>query len=336
MPLSTVSSPAWSLVRTRVHSALAAALPFALALVVSCLLAGCAAGRRPIADRVTDPQLRADVQQLVAELGSGVRAAVWFGPADGEPQLAWNVETPLPCASAIKAAYLVELFAAHANALGKPLPGADAVLADGKHPAVAHFSAEQRATAQKALGGASVHRIAEAMISGKGVDNLTYNLAANLVTASFGGPAWLEAKLHARAPEWRGLQVRRYMLADRAANGDNEATAHALADVHARLARSDLPGVPQIAIDAARSVLARAADAQGRTNYGKGGALDSDPVTRVEAGWRTGPEGAFVHVVMLAHDGVPAAARADAGQRLGAAAAAITARLQRPATLRAR
>lgn len=295
------------------------------------LLPACAAGRRPVADRAVDPQLRADVQQLVAELGPGVRAAVWFGPADGEPHLAWNVETPLPCASAIKAAYLVELFAAHATALGKPLPGADAVLADGKHPAVAHFTAEQRATAQKALGGASVHRIAEAMISGKGVDNLTYNLAANLVTASFGGPAWLEAKLHARAPEWRGLQVRRYMLADRTVHGDNEATAHALADVHARLARADLPGVPQLAIDAARSVLARATDAQGRANYGKNGALDSDPITRVDAGWRTGPDGAFVHVVMLAHDGVPSAERAAAGQRLGAAVAAITARLQRPA-----
>lgn len=302
-----------------------------VAFGLACLLAACAAGRRPIADRALDLQLRADVQQLVAELGPGVRAAVWFGPADGEPHLAWNVETPLPCASAIKAAYLVELFAAHATALGKPLPGADAVLADGKHPAVAHFTAEQRATAQKALGGASVHRIAEAMISSKGVDNLTYNLAANLVTASFGGPAWLQAKLHARAPEWRGLQVRRYMLADRTANGDNEATAHALADVHARLARSDLPGVPQLAIDAARSVLARASDAQGRANYGKNGALDSDPITRIDAGWRTDPDGAFVHVVMLAHDGVPSAERAAAGQRLGAAAAAIVARLQRPA-----
>ena len=62
---------------------------------------------------------------------------------------------------------------------------------------------------------------------------------------------------------------------------------------------------------------------QGRKVFAKGGSLDSDPVTRVEAGWREGPEGAVVHVVMLAQDGVDAAGRADAGQRLGDAARRI-------------
>jgi len=294
------------------------------------LVFGCTARPRPVADRADDPGRRADVQQLVAELGPGVRAAVWFGPADGPPQLAWNVETAMPCASAIKAAFLVELFAAHGEGLDRPLPGAAAVLADARHPAVAHFSADQRDLATKALAAASVRRTAEVMITGKGVDNPTYNLAANLVIASFGGPAWLDTRLHARAPEWHGLHVRRYMLAGRNEHGDNEASAHALADVHARLARRDLPGVPTAAIDAARMLLVLGADARGLAHHGKGGALDSDPVTRVEAGFHQGPDGAMVHVVMLAHDGVAPDARADAGQRLGAAAKAIVARLLRP------
>lgn len=303
----------------------------AMPLLATLVLAfGCTVRPRPVADHAADPRLRADVQQLVQDLGPGVRAAVWFGPADGAPLLAWNVETPMPCASAIKAAFLVELFAAHADALDRPLPGADAVLAAARHPAVAHFSAAQRAAAERALGGVSVRRIAEVMITGKGVDNATYNLAANLVIASFGGPAWLDARLHERAPEWHGLHVRRYMLADRSEHGDNEASAHALADVHARLARSDLPGVAPLAVDAARMVLVLGADARGFARHGKGGALDSDPVTRVEAGFVRGPAGAMVHVVLLAHDGLPDGTRADAGQRLGSAAKAIVARLHRP------
>lgn len=290
---------------------------------------GCTARPHPVADHAADPGLRADVRQLVQDLGPGVRAAVWFGPADGAPLLAWNVETPMPCASAIKAAFLVELFAAHADGLDGPLPGADAVLADERHPAVAHFSAAQREAAKRALDGASVRRIAEVMITGKGVDNATYNLAANLVIASFGGPAWLDARLHARAPEWHGLHVRRYMLAGRGEFGDNEVSAHALADVHASLARSEVSGVPAAAVDAARMVLVLGADARGYARHGKGGALDSDPVTRVEAGFLQGPAGAMVHVVMLAHDGMPDGMRADAGQRLGMAAKAIVARLHR-------
>lgn len=297
------------------------AMPFAIAL------AACAAGPAPVADRAADPRLAADVRAIVEALGPGVRASVWLGPPHGEPSLAWNVEAPMPCASAIKAAYLVELFAARADALDEPLPGADAVLADARHPAVAHFSDAQRATARRQLVGIGVRQLAAAMISSQGVDNATYNLAANLVTAHCGGPAALDARLHARCPEWRDLRVRRYMLADRREHGDNEATAHALAAVHATLAARDVPGLSRATIDACRAVLARPADATGRARFAKDGALDSDPVTRVEAGFQEGPRGALVHVVMLAHDGVAADGRAAAGQRLGAAARAITARL---------
>lgn len=290
----------------------------------------CTASPVRIADRAADPRLAADVRAVVAGLGPGMRAAVWLGPATGEPLLAWNVETPMPCASAIKVAYLVELFALRAGSLDQPLPGAAEVLADPLHPAVAHFTEAQRATARKALGAASTRRIAEAMISGKGVDNLTYNIAANLVTASCGGPLWLDGKLHARGPDWQGLHVRRYMLADRTTNGDNEATAHALAAVHAGLAARTVPGLSRATIDACREILARPADALGRAAFGKSGALDSDPVTRVEAGWREGPDGPLVYVVMLAQDGVAAGERAAAGERLGKAARDIQERLLAP------
>jgi len=248
---------------------------------------------------------------------------VWFGPPLQAPQLAWNVEQPMPCASAIKAAYLVELFAARASALDQPLPGADAVLADSTHPAVGHFTRTQRDTAQQALGGASTRRIAEAMITGKGVDNTTYNIAANLVTAACGGPLALDGRLHVRTADWRDLRVRRYMLAERTRNGDNEATAHALAAVHGALAARNVPGLSRATIDACRAVLDQPDDAQGRAVFAKSGALDSEPIARVEAGWREGPAGAVVHVVMLAQDGVPPQERAAAGQRLGAAARQI-------------
>lgn len=290
-------------------------------------LQACATRTAPVGDRAADPALLADVKRTIAALGPGIRAAIWLSPPLGQPLLAINEDQPMPVASAIKVGYLVELFAALPDALDRPFPNAATILADGKHPAVAHFTPAQRATAQKALATATVRRVAEAMITGKGVDNLTYNVAANLVTAFFGGPTWLEAKLHARDPDWKGLRVRRYMLADRTANGDNEATAHSLAAVHGRLALGAIPGVDPRAVAAARDILARPADPTGRRVFAKGGSLDSDPITRVEAGWHEGPRGTLVHVVMLAQDGVKDEARSAAGQRLGDAARAIEALL---------
>jgi hypothetical protein len=287
----------------------------------------CAAKPAPRGDFAADPGLLAEVRRTIAELGPGVRAAIWLSPPRGEPLLAINVDQPMPVASAIKVGYLVELFAARPNALDLAMPNAATVFADARHPAIAHFSAAQRATAERVLVNASVRRIGEAMITGRGVDNATYNLAANLVTASFGGPTWLEAKLHARDPAWRGLHVRRYMLADRKVLGDNEATARALAAVHGRLALGTVPGVDARAVAAARDILARPADAAGRAVFGKDGALDSQPITRVDAGWHQGPERTLVHVVMLAQDGVAAAERSAAGQRLGEAARSIEALL---------
>ena len=285
--------------------------------------AACVAKPALHGDFAADNALLAEVKRAIAELGPGTRAAVWLSPPRGEPLLAINVDQPMPVASAIKAGYLVELFASLPGCLDLPLPNAAAVLANEKHPAVAHFSPAQRATAEQALGNASVRRIGEAMITGRGVDNATYNVAANLVTAHFGGPQWLEAKLHARDPAWQGLHVRRYMLADRKVNGDNEATARSLAAVHSDLALAAVPGVDARTVAAARAILARPADAAGRAVFAKGGSLDSDPVTRVEAGWHEAPDRVLVHVVMLASDGVPSSERSTVGQRLGNAARSI-------------
>jgi hypothetical protein len=303
-----------------------AAAPACRWLLPVLLLAACAAPKplpllRPAAD------LDRDVRAVVAGLGPNVRAAVWLSDAGGPPAYAWNVDQPLPVASAIKAAYLVELFAEFAADLDAPFPGADQLLADQGHPAVRDFRPAQRATARQALGGASVRRIGKAMIASKDVDNATYNLAANLVTAHFGGPAWLEARLHRRHPELLGLHVRRYMLADRRQNGDNEATARALACTHRMLARGRVPGVPDGAIAAARTVLQRADGASGHRRFQKNGALDSPPVTRTVGGFREGPCGTAVYVIMLARDGEPAGGLAAAGQELGAAVATIEALL---------
>lgn len=270
----------------------------------------------------TTPPLPAALADAVAALGPDTTTALWCGSPGKSPQIVLQQDAELPCASSIKAAFLVELFTAHADALDAPLPGADAVLADDQHPAIAHFAAAFRANARRDLTGQSVRRIGEAMISGKGVDNPTYNIAANLVIAHFGGPSAMTARLHARRPAWHGLQVRRYMLADRTVHGDNTATARSLAAVHAGLATGELPGVPAAARDAACAVL-RVADGNGAERFRKGGALDSDPVTRVEAGWTADATGVRVHVVILQQAGVAAADRQAAGTRFGAAARAL-------------
>jgi hypothetical protein len=310
-------------------------------------LAGCSAtsAAAPLAPPAAPlpAGLGQQVAEVVAGLGPAARAAIWFGTADGDALLTWNADAPMPSASAIKAAFLIEVFAAQAGAapsplaippamptltdvpfvprggLDAPLAGADAVLSDAAHPAIAHFTPAQRATARRLLGGQSTRRIAEAMIAGTGVDNATYNVAANLVTARLGGPAALTHRLHARDPRFHGLQVRRYMLADRRAHGDNEATAAALAAVHAALASRRVPGLDAATVQACRSVLADGEDREGRAVFRKDGALDSAPATRTRAGWRDGRDGARVFAILLADD----AAGAATGARLAAAAQRI-------------
>jgi hypothetical protein len=292
-----------------------ASLPTFLRTFLLALLPSACCCPPRVADRADDPALLADVQQIVADLGGDVRAAVWWGRVGDQPALAWNVETPMPAASAIKAAYLAGLVDACDGALGDPLPCADEVFDDADHPAIEGFSAAEREEAEDELGGESARSIGEAMISVGDNSNATYNIAANLVTACCGGPAGLDNRLDER---WCDLEVRRYMLADRHANGDNEATAHAMAAVHSDFALRSVDGLSAASHDACREILARGDDADGRPTFGKTGALDSEPVTRVRAGWREAKDGPWVHVVMLARDG--AADRPAAGEELEAAA----------------
>lgn len=272
------------------------------------LLAGCAAPPLRV-----DPGLRAAVVAELKGLGRGVQAAVWLSAPGQEPVVAFDEDEPMPCASSIKAAFLVELFAENAAALDAPFPLAEALPEGPRSPAVAHLPESDYRTALPLLQGASVRRIGEVMIRGDGVDNTTYNIAANVVIAHFGGPEWLRVALLARAPSWRGLSVRRWMLADRLANGDNTATARSLAAVHGMLALGAVPGVDPRAVAAAREVLAAGRDEAGRAVFRKDGDLDSDPVTRVHAGWREGPGGPFVFVVMLREVG---RSGPEAGERL--------------------
>jgi hypothetical protein len=252
------------------------------------------------------------VRARLAELPEGTTAAVYCAPRDGTPWLAIEADRPMPCASAIKAAYLVEWFAAHAAALDATDSVVDAVLRDDAHPAIAHFAPAARERARAALLGVGVRRIAEAMISGRGVDNLTYNVAANLVTAWAGGPDALTAKLHARDPAWRGLVVRRYMLADRNERGDNTATARSLGSVMAMLADEAVPGVGAEVVAAARAELRQERVPDGwSAAYAKFGALDSAPATRVLAGWVERDGQMRVYVVMLARDARGAAVGDD-------------------------
>lgn len=302
----------------------AARAPAQLRPLLAALLAACAAEPTEVHPICRlEPAFEHEVQAALAPLGPGVEAGLWLARAEGELLYARGADVALACASAIKTAYLCELFAAFAADLDAPLPGAAAILADAAHPAVAHFTAAQQWTAQEQLATASVRRIGAAMTNGSGVDNATYNIAANLVTAHFGGPAALTERLHARDPSWRGLRVRRYMLADRAAAGDNEATAASLAAVLAMLARRDVPGMPASAIDAARAVLAAPPAADGTQQFRKTGSLNSDPVTRVTSGFRTGPGGTVVWVVALVQQRVPTDERPAAGIRLAEAARRI-------------
>ena len=122
------------------------------------------------------------VRQRVARRGRGRRLV-----------RARSRSTPRATASAIKTFYLVELFDRFAGALDRPLPGVDAVLADDAHPAIAHFTPEQRAEIRRELTGATVRRVGLVMMGIAPASNIVYNAAANVTTAPLGGPEALTA-----------------------------------------------------------------------------------------------------------------------------------------------
>ena len=250
----------------------------------------------------------------------------------GAPLYTEAAETPRPAASSIKTAYLVELFAARAEALDEPLPGAEAVVGDAEHPAVAHFDAETRAEIREHLATATARTVGRHMIRGDGVSNAVYNAAANLTTAFLGGPRALTRAVHERHPDFSGIESRRYMLAARDVTGDNEATAASLAAVLAAIATGTTPEVGEETHEALREVLLLPEPAEeagddredladdSELHYFKGGSLNSDPITRVLSGYfrRPGdPAGrALVYVFMGELPGPGDSDRAETGTRL--------------------
>jgi len=139
------------------------------------------------------------------------------------------------------------------------------------------------------------------MMGSVAASNIVYNAAANVSIALLGGPEGTTKAIHGRAPDFAPIVVRRYMLTDRKARGDNEATTEALAAVLQRLASKHVPGLDPSTTDAIRrTVLAKDDPKRGRHFY-KEGDLASAPITVVRSGWYEPADGpATVYVVMLA------------------------------------
>jgi len=274
------------------------------------LALGAGLGGLVVAARADEPKGPMSVDGLIEGLGSGVRTGVAVFPLEGAGGLRIAADAVLPTASAIKTAIMVEMFARFAGSLDAPAPGLDAILRDD-HPAVAHFEAGGRDEIRAGLSGSSVRRIGRVMLGSEGASNLVYNAASNVAIALLGGPDETTRLIHGRSPGFESIMVRRYMLTDRMARGDNEATADGLAAVLRALAARELPGLDAATVEACRMAVEVSDDpVRGRRHF-KNGSLDSTPITRVSSGWYERPEGPpVVYVVMLAQDdpgGVPSA-----------------------------
>lgn len=255
------------------------------------VLSGPSALAGPLGDRIDRV-----VQGRLAEGPEGTTLTVWAGFADGRELYARDADRPMPVASAIKAAILLELYAKYEGEIDQRPAAASRLLDDENHPAFAHYRKSSRAKVREALGDSTVDEIGRVMIGKTKAPNLVYNGAANVAIGLLGGPQEANRSIRKRDPAFGGLTLNRYMLANRTERGDNTATASALAAVHRRLATRNLPGLREETIDRVRAVLA-AGDGGSRL-FSKGGSLTSDPLTRVRAGWREGDRRSLVWVVM--------------------------------------
>src|SRR5438445_452189 len=79
----------------------------------------------------------------------------------------------------------------------------------------------------------------------------------------------------------------------------NTATAAALAALYQRLVQKKLARMDEATMTAIRALLDRGETAGLGQRYDKGGALASDPLTQVKAGWWETAKGPVVFVVML-------------------------------------
>ena len=273
-------------------------------------------------ERVPDSrQLKTKIETTLASISGKPEVSIWFGSSEGQLWHARHEMRDMPSASAIKTFYLVELFSEYRESLEKPLPGAEAVLMGDMHPAISHFSDVQKLDIRKTLGGKSVRELGKIMMGSAPASNAAYNAAANVITACLGGPEGLTKRIQKRDPAFTSVFVRRYMLRDRNENGDNETTAHSLAMLYRMLAQKELPGVARNTVEAIRSAMVRKGNPQTGFEYVKDGALNSDPLTRVQAGWKEFSDGSdpLIFVVMIRQmkpqDGVTRDAAGDALER---------------------
>ena len=273
----------------------------------------CVAGQR---SPTVDDALSGRVDGLLAAHGEGITASLWLGGAAGSSWFERQPQTTRPTASAIKSFYLVELFGRFAGALDQPLPGVRELLAADAHPAISHFTPEQRGEIRRELSGATVRRVGEVMMGTAPASNAVYNAAANVVTAVLGGPEALTDLIRKRDSAFGQVSARRYMLRDRRERGDNEAPTLAIAALYQRLAARQLAGIDAPTMDAIRDAMRRRDDPALGRHFDKDGDLDSDPLTRVRAGWYETPNGPLVYVVMTMQPTPGPAGRDASGQRL--------------------
>ncbi|MGA0059322.1 MAG: hypothetical protein ACO3RU_07015 [Planctomycetota bacterium] len=282
---------------------------------------------KPRRSRDEDDAFAPIVERALASHGDeGLTVSAWIGTPDGKSLFTRDAGSVRAAASSIKTAYLVELFGAFEGALDRPLPGLDAILDDPAHPALVHFEPETRAQIVAAMRGASVRRIAQMMIHGIGVDNATYNAAANVTTAVLGGPAGLTEKITERFGP--GAAVRRYMLAARDVTGDNEVSAAFLTRVLCAIASGDVPGIGTQTIDAIRDQLFLEVLDGGVRHLSKTGALDTDPMTRISSGILMRPGATpIVYAVLCERRGPGSRTREDAVVALEESNATLTRQL---------
>jgi hypothetical protein len=280
--------------------------------------------------RADDIAVDKQVQALLAEPGDAVHAGIWFGTPTGEPIYRRAADQSMPAASVVKTAVLVELFTAHVGHLDDPLgAAADAVLADDNHPAMTPFSAAQRHEVRTALRGASVRAVGAIMMGSKAASNAVYNGAASLAIAALGGPAEVTAKIRARDPAFGGVVVRRYMLAPRGANGDNDATPASLAAVLAAIAAAKVPGVDAQTAAVIAQTMMQANDPVLGAHRHKEGNLESDPMVFIKTGFypRRNGKPPLIYVVGAALSAKPTGARDAASRRLDKMSDAVLALL---------
>jgi hypothetical protein len=282
---------------------------------------------RPYPPKINQEALDSIVTGALTRHGQGVTASVWIGGADGEAWYSRDADAWHGGASSVKTAYLIELFAAHEGHLDEPLPGTAEIVGVSDHPAVVHFDAQTQADIRRDIIGASVRRVGDMMIRGADVSNAVYNAAANVTTAHLGGPESLTQKIHARAPEFDGIAIRRHMLADRNVTGDNEVTAATLARVLQRIASGDVPGVSAETTEAMRDILHVGRRFRLGKEFFKSGSLNTDPIVRVRSGYFVKRGRVIVYAVMTEQPDPGGLARDEAAQRLHETTVAMTDRL---------